>query len=257
MEKITSAENTTFKKLKKLKSKKYREEFQLFLAEGRKFLDFDTVPEFIVFKEGVEEEFLSKSEVFKGQSRFLILEEKLFSQLTAQESSQGVILVYKHKESDLTHLSENIVILDRVADPGNLGTIIRLCDAAGFKDILLVKGSADNYNEKVVRSSMGSILSMNLIYLEESQILNLVKEKDYNLLVTALDATSIPYTSLQLKKKNAIVFGSEGSGVSENFLQCAQEKIIIPIYGSAESLNVGVASGILLYKVREILENSK
>ncbi|MGL5049976.1 MAG: TrmH family RNA methyltransferase [Fusobacteriaceae bacterium] len=256
MEKIISSENSTFKKLKKLKNKKYREEFQLFLAEGRKFLDFDTIPEFIVFKEGVEKDFSEKIEKFENVSRTIILEEKLFKELTAQETSQGVILVYKHKKNDLTNLNKNIVILDRVADPGNLGTIIRLCDAAGFKDILLVKGSADIYNEKVVRSSMGSILSMNLIYLEEHNILDLVKKMDYQLLVTALDSTSIPYTSLKLKDKNAIVFGSEGSGVSDNFLQAANEKVIIPIYGSAESLNVGVASGIMLYKVREILEKT-
>ncbi|MGL5125678.1 MAG: TrmH family RNA methyltransferase [Fusobacteriaceae bacterium] len=256
MEKIISSENSTFKKLKKLKNKKYREEFQLFLAEGRKFLDFDTIPEFIVFKEGVEKDFSEKIEKFENVSRTIILEEKLFKELTAQETSQGVILVYKHKKDDLTNLNKNIVILDRVADPGNLGTIIRLCDAAGFKDILLVKGSADIYNEKVVRSSMGSILSMNLIYLEEHNILDLVKKMDYQLLVTALDSTSIPYTSLKLKDKNAIVFGSEGSGVSDNFLQAANEKVIIPIYGSAESLNVGVASGIMLYKVREILEKT-
>ncbi|MGL4534313.1 MAG: TrmH family RNA methyltransferase [Fusobacteriaceae bacterium] len=256
MEKIISSENSTFKKLKKLKNKKYREEFQLFLAEGRKFLDFDTTPEFIIFKEGIEKDFSEKIEKFKSGSRTIILEDKLFKELTAQETSQGVILVYKHKEDDLINLNKNIVILDRVADPGNLGTIIRLCDAAGFKDILLVKGSADIYNEKVVRSSMGSILSMNLIYLEEYTILDLVKKMNYQLLVTALDSTSIEYTSLKLKDKNAIVFGSEGSGVSNNFLQAANEKIIIPIYGSAESLNVGVASGIMLYKVREILEKT-
>lgn len=254
MEKIISSENSTFKKLKKLKNKKYREEFQLFLAEGRKFLDFDTVPEYILFREGVEEDFLERIEKFQGKTRTIVLDEKIFKELTAQESSQGVILVYKHKETDLDSLSNNIVVLDRVADPGNLGTIIRLCDAAGFKDILMVKGTADIYNEKVVRSSMGSILSMNLVYLEESEILSLISERDYQLLVTALDSTSIPYTSLKLQDKNAIVFGSEGSGVSGNFLRKANEKIIIPIYGSAESLNVGVASGIILYKIREILE---
>lgn len=252
MEKIISSENANYKKFKKLKQKKYREEYNLFLAEGHKFLDFSEIPEAIIIKDDYYHEIKERAEKFS--SKIFVLDSKLFRELSSQENSQGIILVYKMKRGDLALLQDNIVILDRVADPGNLGTIIRLCDAAGFKDIILIRGSVDCYNDKVVRSSMGSIFSMNILYLDEGDTFNLLEENHYKIFVTALAKDSIDYDRIKLSHKNAIVFGNEGQGVSENFLKAADEKVIIPIYGSAESLNVGVASGIMLYKVRELLK---
>lgn len=253
MEKIISSENSNYKKFKKLKQKKYREELGLFLAEGHKFLDFCQIPEAIIIKDDCPPEIRERAEKFQVKS--YVLDSKLFRDLSSQENSQGIILVYKTRAGEISEIHDNIVILDRVADPGNLGTIIRLCDAAGFKDLLLTKGSVDCYNEKVVRSSMGSIFSMNIIYLDEGDVFNLLEEKHYKVFVTALTEDSISYTDIKLSHKNAIVFGNEGQGVSQNFLNEADEKVIIPIYGTAESLNVGVASGIMLYKVRELLNN--
>ena len=251
MDIIGSKENELFKKLKKLKSKKYRDSEKLFLAEGRKFLDLDEEPKIIIFKEGIEEKILNKSD--KYNSKKIILTEKLFKELSMQENSQGVILCYNSKLKVVEELDDNIVVLNRVSDPGNLGTIIRLTDAAGFKDIILTKGSVDCYNEKVVRSSMGSILSVNLYYVDEDEIVNLLKTKGYKLIVTALEKDSIPYTGLKLTNKNAFIFGNEGDGVSKDIIEKSDEKVIIPIYGSAESLNVAIASAILLYDVRNNL----
>lgn len=251
MEKITSSENNQFKFLKKLKQKKYREEFSLFLAEGDKFLDFQITPEYIIINEEVLE--LLKNKIEQKQCRKLVLTKQLFAQLSSQESSQGVILVYKTSYSNLENMGKNLVILDRVADPGNLGTILRLCDASGFKDIILVDGCVDVYNEKVVRSSMGSIFGVNFIYLPEEKIFEFLEKNSYKVFVTALDDSSIKYTEVKLSDKNCFVFGNEGKGVSQDFLNRASEKVIIPIYGIAESLNVAVASGIFLYKMRELL----
>ncbi|MGL5656661.1 MAG: TrmH family RNA methyltransferase [Fusobacteriaceae bacterium] len=253
MEKIISAENNQFKLLKKLKQKKYREEYELYFAEGVKFLDFDIIPEYII----VREDFLDNIElkISNINCKKLLLPQQLFNQLTSQENSQGLILVYKIKYSKLEDFNSNIVILDKVADPGNLGTILRVCDAAGFKDIILVKGCVDIYNEKVVRSSMGSIFGVNFIYLDESEIFKFLKENNYQTFVTALDKTSIEYTSVKLTEKNAFVFGNEGVGVCKEFLDFSDEKVIIPIYGIAESLNVAMASGIFLYKMRELINN--
>jgi TrmH family RNA methyltransferase len=144
--------------------------------------------------------------------------------------------------------------LDRVADPGNLGTIIRLCDSVGFNTLILTKGSADCYNEKVIRSTMGSIFNVNIHYLESVELIKQLKNKNYKIFVTALDTTAITYNKIVLESKNAIVFGNEGVGVSKEILEIADSKVYIPIYGGAESLNVGVASGIVLYKVRELIK---
>lgn len=253
MDYINSLENITIKKIKKLKIKKYREEEQLFIAEGRKFLDFDFSPEILIFHENylITEEIQKKIDRFK--CRKIQVSDRVFSQLTSQENSQGVIVIYPMKKGDLNILEDNIVVLDKIGDPGNLGTIIRVADAAGFKDILLSKGSVDCWNEKVVRSSMGSILNMNIVYLEEEKLISLLKEKEYKMEVTALDKSSIEYTKMNLSKKNAIIFGSEGNGVSQRFLEESDEKLIIPIYGIAESLNVAMACGIILYKTKEVL----
>ena len=253
MEFINSLDNSTIKKVKKLKQRKYREEEKKFLAEGRKFLDFTYTPDLIILKENFEdfENITTKLERFN--CRKIVVNDKIFKDLTSQENSQGVILVYPYCETNIGKINNNIIVLDKIQDPGNLGTIIRAADAAGFKDIILTKGSVDCYNEKCVRSSMGSIFNMNIVYMEELQLIQFLKEKKYKFLVTALENNSIEYTDITLSEKNAIIFGSEGNGVSDNFLKVADETVIIPIYGSAESLNVAMASGIILYKVRELM----
>ncbi|MEG0561042.1 MAG: RNA methyltransferase, partial [Cetobacterium sp.] len=166
-----------------------------------------------------------------------------------------VIICYNSKKENLAELGDNIVVLNRVSDPGNLGTIIRIADAAGFKDIVLTKGSVDCYNEKTVRSTMGSILAMNISYIDEDKLVPFLKEHGYKIVVTALEDDSIPYTKLNLVEKNAFIFGNEGDGVSKDIIKSSDEKVIIPIYGTAESLNVAMATGIVLYEVRNKLEN--
>lgn len=251
---IDSKENNTFKKIKKYRTKKYRDKEMRFLAEGVKFLDFDTVPEYILIDKNYSEnrEILEKIKKFE-KSEVIVLSETLFSQLSSQENSQGVILVYEYIENDINNISDNIIVLDRVGDPGNLGTIIRTADASGYKDIILTKGSVDAYNEKTVRSTMGSIFNVRLYYIEEETLLNLLKEKGYKIISTVLSDDCIPYTEMKLSKKNAIVFGNEGSGIGENIVNHSDEKVIIPIYGTAESLNVAMACGIIIYKCRELL----
>ncbi|MGL4868395.1 MAG: TrmH family RNA methyltransferase, partial [Cetobacterium sp.] len=191
MDIILSKDNEIYKGLKKLKSKKYRDLEELFLAEGRKFLEFEEEPKMIIFKDGISEEIVKMSD--KHSCKKIVLSEKLFKELSSQENSQGVIITYKSKIKKLDILDENIVVLNRVSDPGNLGTIIRVADAAGFKDIILTKGSVDCYNDKTVRSSMGSILSLNIYYVEESEIVQILKEKNYKIIVTALESDSIEY----------------------------------------------------------------
>ena len=243
---ISSKENSFYKFLKKLKQKKYREKEGLFLAEGVKFLDFKREPEYLIVEEG-KEIIIPDNLIYKKY----ILNKNLFKQLSSQENSQGLILVYKYNESSLEKTGNNIVVLDKVQDPGNLGTIIRITDAVGFKDIILTKGSADVYNEKTIRSSMGSIFNMNINYLPEDELMSFLKERGYKTIVTALEDDTVDYNQVGLSHKNAIIFGNEGNGVGTNIIQKSDESIKIPIYGDAESLNVAVAAGVVLYKIRE------
>lgn len=252
IEYIESIENSTIKKIKKLKSKKYRELEKAFLAEGYKFLDFDYEPKIILIREDIENDSKIIKKLNKFSCRKIKVAEKVFEKISSQENSQGVIIVYPQIESNIENIKNDIIILDKVQDPGNIGTIIRVAASAGFKDIILSKGSCDIYNEKAVRSTMGSLFSMNIIYMEANEIIDYLKKKEYKFLVTALEDKSIPYTDMKLNEKNALIFGSEGNGVSENFLKNADDVVLIPIYGMAESLNVAIASGIMMYKLREI-----
>lgn len=252
---IDSKENNTLKYLKKLKLKKYRDKEKKFLAEGTKFLDFETIPEYIILTKNYSEDSIILDKIKRfDKSKVIILSDNLFEQISSQENSQGVILVYNYEENDINSVGDNIIVLDRVGDPGNLGTIIRTVDAAGFKDIVLTKGSVDCFNEKTVRSTMGSIFNVRLYYIDEDILLNFLKEKKYKIISTVLSDDCISYTEMKLTEKNVIVFGNEGSGIGENIIKNSHEKVIIPIYGTAESLNVAMACGIIIYKCREILE---
>jgi TrmH family RNA methyltransferase len=247
---ITSKENNFYKFLKKLKQKKYREKERLFLAEGIKFLDFDREPEYLIMEKGKEDSVtIPDNLIYKTYT----LNKNLFKELSFQESSQGLILIYKYNENSLNKMGNNIVVLDRIQDPGNLGTIIRIVDAVGFKDIILTKGSVDAYNEKTIRSSMGSIFNMNINYMEEEELLEFLKANGYKMIVTALEDNTIDYNIMGLSNRNAIIFGNEGKGVASSIIEKSDEKIKIPIYGSAESLNVAIAAGVILYKVKEKL----
>jgi TrmH family RNA methyltransferase len=101
---------------------------------------------------------------------------------------------------------------------------------------------------------MGSIFNLNIVYMEGTELLDFLKQNSYRVHTTALDKTSIDYTEMKMAEKNAFVFGNEGNGVSKLFLDNCDEKVIIPIYGTAESLNVAMASGIILYKSTELLK---
>lgn len=246
---ISSLENENIKNWMKLKKRKHREEQKLFLAEGRKFLEYPERAKSLLAREDVcLEEDIRK----RFSCPIYRLSKKCFEKISSQENSQGIILVYSRVEALLEECVEQVLVLDDVQDPGNVGTILRLADAAGFSDILLTENCADVYNEKVVRSSMGSIFHVRTHPMKKEEILAFLKEKNYAVTVTTLQEDSIPYTDLEVKGKNAFVFGNEGHGISEDFLALAFQKIIIPISGKAESLNVAMALGIIIFYLRDL-----
>ena len=240
MEFIESKDNKTIKYIKKLKQKKYRDIENKFIAEGWKFLVYDYIPELIIVK-------LDRSEDKK-----IIVSDKIFADLSSQENSQGIIVVYNKKEQNIDSIKGDLIVLDDVSDPGNLGTIIRICDATNFKNIIVTENTVDAYNEKVVRATMGSIFNVNLYVLKKENIIQFLKEKNYSIISTCLSEDSQMYNKIKLENKNAIVFGNEGNGISDDLIKISNKKIIIPLLGKAESLNVAVATGIVLYKMREI-----
>ncbi|MBN2899265.1 MAG: RNA methyltransferase [Clostridia bacterium] len=256
---LTSPDNKKIKELQQLGKKKYRREQNAFVIEGIRFVE-SALEKSIALKDVFYSSALWDNE--RGTALIEAVEAKgyrlhevapkLFDAISDTVNSQGVLAVAPMMpevldtdilEGETTYLS---LVLDRIQDPGNLGTMIRTADAAGIKDIFLVKGTTDPYSTKVLRSTMGSIFDVRLHMLDTDEVIAYAEQHGIRLVVTSLDASLYHY-ELAVQDKLAIVIGNEGNGVSKEFLEAADDLIKIPIYGGAESLNASVAAGIVLY----------
>lgn len=247
---VTSPDNKFYKLLKKLDKKKYRDENNIFKTEGEKFLNENINFNKIIIKESKYDYFNEKYNI-EEYNNVTVLKDDLFEEVSTQENSQGIIFLFSKDLNSINDIEEDVVVLDDIQDPGNLGTIMRTMEAAGFKNLILTKGSVDVYNPKTVRATMGGIFNLNIIYETPENILKFLREKEYLIIATALHEDAVSYRKIELKKKNAYIFGNEGGGVSDYFIENSDIKSIIPIYGNIESLNVSIAVGIFLYKMRE------
>ena len=187
---------------------------------------------------------------------FIYVPQNIFKMISDVENPQGVLAVIGKKNNKEINTSEDLILaLDDIQDPGNLGTILRTADSVGLKQILVSKGTADCFNPKVVRSTMGAIFRVNVIECEDlKQTLKDLQNKEYKVMITSLKAKNSIYNTNYNKK--VIVIGNEANGVSKEIQTIADEKVIIPMLGKTESLNASVATGVILYEyVRQKLQN--
>ena len=244
--------NAQIKLVRKLSQKKFRSELKLFVAEGLRLCE-EVPPAQIEFG------FFTREFLSDERSRTLVERLKNFAPLEEISSStlekisdtqtpQGILLVMRQKLSSLASVATKkiIVALDGVQDPGNVGTILRT--AAAFDcGIILLDGSAEIFNPKVVRSSMGAIFYLPIVMTSHEKFLSAMRPRE--ILAAALDESAEIYFQHDFTKKPvAIVFGSEASGVSKKILDVAR-KIFIPMHGHAESLNVATSAAIILSEV--------
>jgi TrmH family RNA methyltransferase len=235
--KIDNKENKKFKLLKKLTTKKGRSSLKMFLAEGKKFLAYN--PKYVFsLEEGLEGAyFISKS---------------LFEDVSSLTNSEGVISVFDIQDCNISEISGDAVILDRVQNPDNLGAIMRNMVAFGFNNLILIKGCCDPYNMKSVRSSMGSIFDLNIYHIDYKD-LNTIANK-YSILSADASGSDInEEMNLLSRRPIALVFGNESRGISNDILKISKS-ISIRINEKLDSLNVAVASGIMLYVLNKTLE---
>ncbi|GAA0374736.1 TrmH family RNA methyltransferase [Bacillus horti] len=258
---IESSQNPRFKEWKKLLTKKGRTKQRSFLVEG-----FHLAEEAFMSKWDIDAVLLMQDTVVTPsleqylapyKSITFELSSKLFLELSETEAPQGIIVIVKQRElkidekSALFEAGQTILVVDQVQDPGNMGTIIRTADAAGVDAIVISKGSADIYSGKTLRSTQGSIFHLPIIQEELEEVLPDLEKEGWTILASALtDSVDVQQLALQNKPKIALIVGNEGQGVSEYALAQAHQRVKIPIWGQAESLNVGVATGILLYSIR-------
>jgi TrmH family RNA methyltransferase len=245
------------KHLEKLDKKKYRAESKEFIVEGIKGVTEALKSEMeiaLIIMEGNrrdESEFASIIELAQEQEvpvEFCGRKDVGFIKNT--DTFPGVLAIVDQREIDLEDLAEGpIICLDSIKDPGNLGTIIRTADWFGVHNILLSENSVDPYNSKVVRSTMGSICHVQIF--ESTNLhrsLETLKNK-YEYKIYSLDLNGKKLSTLKPSPKTVYIFGSESHGVSAGLDELIDERYTIEKKGEAESLNVGIAAGILLSKI--------
>jgi TrmH family RNA methyltransferase len=262
---ITSKENNLIKHIIKLKEKKYRSEYDEFIVEGAKIVkeaieEKAKIKQIIVSEQGLESELVKNNlkEELK-QRDYIKVSSNIFKLLSDVEKPQGILAVIEKntKNIEIDYSQDIILALDDIQDPGNLGTIIRTADSVGLNQILVSKGTADSYNPKVIRSTMGAVFRVKIIECENlKNTLKEVRKNNFKLVVTSLKESKSIY-EVDFNKKT-IIIGNEANGVSDDIIEMADEKVIIPMLGKTESLNASVATGVILYEHlrRKMLKNN-
>lgn len=255
MQVISSKDNELVKHIKKLKDKKYRDESNEYIVEGVKLVE-EAVKENAKIKKIIICEDTTRTyeiptnimlEIAKYECVYVT--NKIFSILTQVTNPQGIMaIIEKNVQNQEIDFSQDIiVVLDDVQDPGNLGTILRTVDSIGLNQIIVSKGTADSFNSKVVRSTMGAIFRIRIIEVEDlKETIKVIKKHHFKLMVTSLQTENSIY-DINFKKK-MIVIGNEANGVSQEIQNMADEKARIPMLGKTESLNASVAAGIVMYE---------
>ena len=255
MQVITSKDNELVKNIKKLKEKKYRDLNNQFIVEGIKIVaeaieenaDIDCI---VICEDCVNDGSIDKKILYEiAKFKCIYVTEKIFDTLTDVTNPQGILAVINRKntETNIDYTADFIVVLDGIQDPGNLGTILRTVDSANLKQIVVSKETADSYNPKVVRSTMGGIFRVNIIKSDNlAEQLKQMQKYGFEIVVTSLDTNNSIY-DINYNKK-VVVIGNEANGVSKEIQELADKKVIIPMLGKTESLNAGVAAGIMIYE---------
>ncbi|MBO5060183.1 MAG: RNA methyltransferase [Clostridia bacterium] len=243
---ITSTKNQKYKYIKSLKTKKARMSFRQYTVEGIKSVNDAILA-------GADIDFIVVSDKLQGSFDFenmYVMPETIFEGLCDTETPQGVLAVINMPKQQKADFEESLYLLcDRVTDPGNMGTIIRICDAVGC-GLLLSEGTVDIYNPKTVRASMGSFFHTKVTDSLTTADIQSMKDSGFKLLCGALSDNTVDFRNADYSGKTIIVVGNEANGISEEILKMSDCCIKVPIWGAAESLNVGVAAALLLYETR-------
>lgn len=242
---ITSIQNEKVKRWKKLKKKKDRFATNTFLIEGFHLVEEAYASEWAI-TEIVAEDNVKLPEEMKGYP-ISIVTSTIMKHITDTKTPQGIAAVVRMKAHNWDAF-QNLLIVDSLQDPGNLGTMIRTADAAGFDAVIIGQDSVDLYNEKVIRATQGSIFHIPVFQKDLVTFIPELKQQEFCIWVSALTGAN-SYQTLTTGRKTALVIGNEGTGVSGEVLSLADYKVKIPIYGKAESLNAGIAAGILMYYI--------
>lgn len=236
MQVISSKDNELIKHIRKLKEKKERDASNEYLVEGIKIVkeaikENAKIKQIILCDDCEKTESIPKDLMYEiAKHNCIYVTSKLFKYISEVQEPQGVLAVIEKNNGDKTidYTQDIIVALDDVQDPGNLGTILRTVDSVGVNQILVSKGTADSYNPKVVRSTMGAIFRVKIIECEDlKKTLKEIKKHKFKIVVSSLQTENTIYDINYYKK--VIIIGNEANGVEQQIQEIADEKIKIPM----------------------------
>jgi TrmH family RNA methyltransferase len=256
MDKITSIKNDKIKNLRKLYQKKYRKQKGQFILEGLRLTrgsynagaDLDTI---YITKDFYNNLIKDEAFLINNQDKIVFVSNEQIKEVADTENPQDIITVVNEPNFNEKQVlsKEYILVLDRVQDPGNMGTIIRTAVAAGFQSLIITKGSVDVFNLKVLRSTMGAIYSIPFIKdVDLDKLITMLNNKEQYIYAADLN-TDHYYNEVEYKKPLSLIIGNEAQGIREELLNLANQKVKIPIKGDIESLNAAVAAGLMMYEI--------
>lgn len=251
MKEIQSIKNPFIKEIKKLQQKKYRQQTNSYILEG-----FHLVQEASNAGAAIQEIFVNQ----RGQKEwsdwlgehfpeYYLVSDEILKTLADQPTPQGMVAVVSMEETAIEQFSGAWLLLDQVQDPGNVGTMIRTADAAGFSGVVLGEGTVDLYNPKTLRSMQGSQFHLPVVSRKLQDLIPELQLQQISVFGTALDKAAKNYRTLEERSDFALIMGNEGQGMNPELLAMTDANLYIPIKGQAESLNVAVAAGILMFKL--------
>lgn len=259
-QRISSKDNFIAKRIKQLESKKYREKYGEFVIEGptqvAEALGENIEIDFAVYSDSFSEHLRPESDDFLEMLedegiRLYCAEDRLFSLLSGTQTPQGLMAVVRKPSWDRSVLGEegsNILVLDRVSDPGNMGTMLRTAEAAGFSAVVTIKGTTDPYSGKVSRASAGALMRLPVFQVEGPEELGLLMKSCGKRTVCTDPLSTVSCFTADIARNTAVIIGNEAGGVSEEILKSADIAVGIPMEGKTESLNAAVAAAILMYE---------
>ena len=259
---ITSLQNDRVKLIRSLEMRKVRRETGLFVAEGASVLimarDAGWVPKMLVFLAGTGSTGITRDLVawgMKSDAEILEVSEAVLAKIAAKENPQSVLAVFEQRWAHVPAAADIgkdslWVALEAVRDPGNIGTIIRTADAVAASGLVLIGNTVDPYSREAVRASMGSIFNARIVRLQPDAFLALAKRWPGAIVGTHLDAR-YDFRALGYDRPTILLMGSEGPGLTDELAKTCTELVKIPMAGKLDSLNLAVATALLLYEARK------
>lgn len=251
MKEINSNSNKNYKLCMQLSSRKFRERYGLYMIEGNNLLAE-------IVKCGAEVEAIFVRDGYAADIRLerpepYVMSKRLFDNIAQTETSQGIAAIVRKKvfsEEEFFSLcgDGNVIVLDRLQDPGNIGTVIRTAEAAGYKGAVVLKGTGDIFSPKAVRAAAGSLFRLPALFIDSPEdALKILKSNGKKTVCACQDAETA-YRDVDMRSDTALFIGNEGGGLCSELIDGADVRAKIPMASGVDSLNVAVAAGIMMFE---------